>query len=51
MLHKTSKIVLSILILTIYDMRIQGLTRGYMGLLGVTEGYKRIQGVTKGYKG
>ena len=51
MLYKTSKIVLSILILTIYDMRIQGVTRGYMELLGVTEGYKRIQGVTKGYKG
>ena len=49
-LYKTSKIVLSILILTIYDMRIQGVTRGYMGLLWVTEGYKRIQGVKRGEK-
>ena len=50
-LYKTSKIVLSILILTIYDIRIQGVTRGYMGLQGVTGGYKGLQGVTGGDKG
>ena len=48
LLDKTSKIVFSRFILTIYDMGIQGVTRGYRGLQGVT---KRLQGVTKGYKG
>ena len=53
-LQKTSKIVFSQFMYTIYDMGIQGVTRGYMGLLGVTGGYKRLQGlqgVTGGDKG
>ena len=48
---KTSKIVFSRLIFTIYDMGIQGVTRGYRGLQRVTRGYRGLQGVTKGYKG
>ena len=47
MLYKTSKIVFSRFIFTIYDMGIQGVTRGYRGLQGVARGYK---GVTRGYK-
>ena len=50
LLYKTSKIVFSRSIFTIYDMGIQGLTRGYRGLQGVTRGYKGLQGVTGGYK-
>ena len=49
--NKTSKFVFSRFIFTIYDMGIQGVTRGYRGLQGVTRGYKGLQGVTKGYKG
>ena len=55
--YKTSKIVVSRFIFTIYDIRIQevtrgyrGLRRGYKGLQGVTRGYKGLKGVTKGYK-
>ena len=48
LLYKTSKIVFSRFIFTIYDMGIQGVT---MGLQGVTRGYKGLQGVTKGDKG
>ena len=51
LLYKTSKIVISRFIFTIYDMGIQGDTRGYKGLQGVTGGYKRLQGVTGGDKG
>ena len=54
LLHKTWKIVFSRFIFTIYDMGIQGVTRGYRGLQGVTwgyRGYKGLQGVTKSYKG
>ena len=51
LLYKTSKIVFSRFIFTIYDMGIQGVTRGYKGLQGVTGGYKGLQGVTRGYKG
>ena len=51
LLYKTSKIVFSQFIFTIYDMGIQRVTRGYMGLLGVTGGYKSLQGVTRGDKG
>ena len=51
LLYKTSKIVFSRFIFTIYDMGIQGVTRGYRGLQGVTRGYKGLQGVTGGYKG
>ena len=50
LLYKTSKIVFSIFIFTIYDMGIQRVKRGYMGLLGVTGGYKSLQGVTRGDK-
>ena len=51
MLYKTSKIVFSQFIFTIYDIRIPGVTRGYGGLHGVTRGYKGLKGVTGGYKG
>ena len=51
LLYKTSKIVFSQFIFTIYNMGIQRVTRGYMGLLGVTGGYKRLQGITRGYRG
>ena len=51
LLYKTSKIVFSRFIFTIYDMGIQGVTRGYRGLQGLTRGYKGLQGVTRGYKG
>ena len=51
LLDKTSKIVFSRFIFTIYDMGIQGVTRGYKGLQGVTKGYKGLQGVIRGYKG
>ena len=51
LLCKTSKIVFSQFIFTIYDMGIQRVTTGYMGLLGVTGGYKGLQGVTRGDNG
>ena len=51
LLYKTSKIVFRRFILRIYDIGIQGVTRGYSGLQGVTRGYKGLQGVTGGYKG
>ena len=51
LLYKTSKILFSQFIFTIYDMGIQRVPRDYMGLLGVTGGYKRLQGVTGGDKG
>ena len=51
LLDKSSKIVFSRFIFTIYDMGIQKVTRGYRGLEGVTRGYRRLQGVTRGYKG
>ena len=50
-LYKTSKIVFSPFNFAIYDMGIQGVTRGYRGLPGVTGGYKELQKVTWGYKG
>ena len=50
-LYKTSKIVFSRFIFTIYDRGIPGVTRGYRGLQGVTRGYRGLQGVTGGYKG
>ena len=49
-LDKTSKILFSNFIFTIYDMAIQGVTRGYKGLQGVTGGDKGLQGVTKDYR-
>ena len=54
MLYKTSKIVFSRFIFTIFDMRIPGLhgvTGGYKTLQGATSGYKEVPGVTRGYKG
>ena len=51
LLYKTSKIVFSRSIFTIYDIGIQGVTRGYRGLQGVTRGYRGLQGVTRGDKG
>ena len=51
LLYKMSQIVFSRFIFTIYDMGIQGVTRGYEGLQGVRKGYKGLQGVTGGYKG
>ena len=49
-LYKTSKIDFSRFIFTIYDMGIQGVTRGYKGLQGVTGSDKGLQGVTKDYR-
>ena len=51
LLYKTSKIVFSRFIFTIYDMGIQWVTRGYRGLQGVTRGYRGLQGVDKGLQG
>ena len=51
LLYKTSKIVFSRFIFTIYDMGIQGVTRGYRGLQGVTRGDRGLQGVTTEYRG
>ena len=51
LLYKTSKIVFSRFIFTIYDRGIQGVTKGYKGLQGVTKGYKGLQRVTRSYKG
>ena len=51
LLYKTSKIVFSRSIFTIYDIGILGVTRGYRGLQGVKRGYKALQGVTGSYNG
>ena len=51
LLYKTSKIVFSRFIFTIYDIEIQGVTRGYRGLQGVTRVYKGLKRVTRGYRG
>ena len=51
LLYKMSKFVSWRFIYTMYDMGIQGVTRGYNGLQGVTKGYKVLEGVTRGYKG
>ena len=50
LLYKTSKIVFSLIILTIYVMGIQGVTRDYIGLQGVTRGDRGLQGVTGCYR-
>ena len=52
LLHKTSKIVSSQLIFTIYDLYrgLQGVAERYKGLQGVTRGYQGLQGVTGGDK-
>ena len=49
LLYKTSKIVFTRFIFTIYDMGIQGVTGGYMGengLQGLIGGYKLLERVT-----
>ena len=46
--YKTSKMVFSRFIFTIYDMGIQGVTKGYKRLQEVTRGYRGLQGVTSG---
>ena len=51
LLKKTSKIVFWRFIFAIYDMGMQGATKGYWGLQGVTRGYMGLQGVTRGDKG
>ena len=51
LLYKTFKIVFLGFTFTIYDMGIQGVTRGYRGLQEVTRGDKGLQWVTGGYKG
>ena len=54
LLYKTSKIVFSRFIFTIYDMGIKSVTRvtaGYRGLEGFTGGYRGLQGVTRGDMG
>ena len=51
LLYKTSKIVFSRFIFTIYDRGIQGVTKGSKGLQGVKKGYKGLQRVTRSYKG
>ena len=51
LLYKTSKIDFLQFIFAIYDMRIQGVTRGYRSLEGVTRGYLGLQRDTGGYRG
>ena len=51
LIHKTSKIVFSQFIFAIYDMGIQGVTRGFKGLQLVTRGYKALKVVTRGDNG
>ena len=51
MIYKTSKIVFSRFIFAIYDMGIQGVTRGFEGLQVVTRGYKALKVVTRGDNG
>ena len=51
LIYKTSKIVFSRFIFAIYDMGIQGVTRGFKGLQVVTRGYKALKVVTRGDNG
>ena len=51
LLYKTSKIVFSPFIFTIYDIEIKGVARGYRGLQGVTGGDKGSLGISRGYRG
>ena len=51
LIYKTSIIVFSQFIFATYDMRIQGITRGYWELKGVTWSFKGLKGVTRGKKG
>ena len=50
LLYKTSKIVF-LRFITIYDMGVQGVTRGYGRLRGITRGDKGLQKVTRGDRG
>ena len=51
LLYKTFKIVFLRFTFTIYDMGIQGVTRGYRGLQEVARDDKRLQRITWVYKG
>ena len=51
LLYKTSKIVFIRFFITVCDMEVQGVTRGYRRLRGITRGDKELQRVTGGYKG
>ena len=51
LLYKTSKIVFSRFIFTIYDLGIHGVTKDYRRVQGVTGGYKGLQRATGGDKG
>ena len=52
LLYKTSKIVFFLpFVVTIYDIAVQEVTRGYGRLRGITRGDKGLQRVTGGYKG
>ena len=51
LIYKTSKIVFSRFIFAIYDMGIQGVTRGFKGLQVVTRVYKALKVVTRGDNG
>ena len=54
LLYKTSKILFWRFIFAIYDMGIQGITRGYRGYKGlqwVIRGYRGLQGVEGGDRG
>ena len=50
LLYKTSKIVFLRFIITIYDMKGEGVRRAYRRLRGITRGDKGLQRVTSGYK-
>ena len=51
LLYKTSKIVFTRFIFTIYDIGKQGVTTVYMGLQGVTWGTQRVTGGYRGLQG
>ena len=51
LIYKTSNIVFSRFIFAIYEMGIQGVTRGFKGLQVVTRGYKTLKVVTRGDNG
>ena len=51
LIYKTSKIIFSRFIFAIYDMGIQGVTRGFKGLQVVARGYKALKVVTRGDNG
>ena len=51
LLYRTSKMVFSRFIFTIYEMGVRGVTESYMGLQGVTRGYMGSQGVLRKDRG